>query len=100
MIFNKINSYAKINLSLNVIERLPNKYHKIESLITFVRLFDERKVRSIFRKITYYTPKSILRRFSAIYLPLFMREGIPFLGERRKWLLCVILICVYNRTFV
>jgi len=55
----------------------------------------EREVRSIFRKITYYTPKSILRRFAARYLPLFMREGIPFLGERRKWLLWVILILVF-----
>ena len=50
MIFNKINSYAKINLSLNVIERLPNKYHKIESLITFVRIFDEIKIRIISEK--------------------------------------------------
>ena len=55
----------------------------------------ERKIRSIFRKITYYTPKSILRRFAARHLPLFIREGIPFLGERRKWLLWVILILAF-----
>ena len=38
--FDKINSPAKINLSLNVIKRLPNNYHKIESLVTFVKLSD------------------------------------------------------------
>jgi len=54
-----------------------------------------REVGSIFRKIKYYTPKSILRRFAARYLPVFIREGIPFLGERRKWLLWVILILIF-----
>ena len=38
--FSKIKSFAKINLSLNVIKRLPNNYHKIESLVTFVKLSD------------------------------------------------------------
>ena len=38
--FDKINSFAKINLSLNVIKRLSNNYHKIESLVTFVKLSD------------------------------------------------------------
>ena len=38
--FDKINSFAKINLSLNVIKRLPNNYHKVESLVTFVKLSD------------------------------------------------------------
>ena len=47
MKFNKINSLAKINLSLNIIKRLPNRYHKIESLVTFVKIFDEIKIRSI-----------------------------------------------------
>ena len=41
MNFKKLNSHAKINLSLNVIQRLPNKYHKIESLITFIQFSDE-----------------------------------------------------------
>ena len=41
----KLNSHAKINLSLNVIQRLPNKYHKIESLITFIKFSDEIKIK-------------------------------------------------------
>ncbi len=47
MNFDKINSWAKINLSLNVIKKLSNKYHRIESLITFVQLADEIKIRQI-----------------------------------------------------
>ena len=50
MNFDKIKSYAKINLSLNVISRLSNGNHKIESLITFVKLFDEIKIRIINKK--------------------------------------------------
>ena len=45
MNFDKINSWAKINLSLNVVKRFRSKYHKIESLITFVEIFDEIKIR-------------------------------------------------------
>jgi len=48
MKFNKLKSWAKINLSLNVIKRLPNKYHKIESLITFAELADEIKIKKIY----------------------------------------------------
>lgn len=43
--FRKIKSFAKINLSLNVIGRLKNKYHKIESIVTFVNLHDEILIR-------------------------------------------------------
>ncbi len=41
MYFDKIYSWAKVNLSLNIVGRFPNKYHRIESLITFINLFDE-----------------------------------------------------------
>ena len=47
MSFKKLKSWAKINLSLNVIKKLPNNYHKIESLITFVQLSDEIKIKTI-----------------------------------------------------
>ena len=47
MNFTKLNSWAKVNLSLNVIKRLPNKYHQIESLFTFIQLSDEIKIRKI-----------------------------------------------------
>ena len=43
--FAKIKSWAKINLTINVIKRFPNKYHSIESLITFVKVFDLIKIR-------------------------------------------------------
>ena len=47
MFSEKIRSWAKINLSINVIKKLPNDYHNIESLITFVDIFDEIKINSI-----------------------------------------------------
>jgi len=40
MKFSKIKSYAKVNLSLNIIGKLRSKLHKIESLVTFVNLYD------------------------------------------------------------
>jgi len=52
MSFNKLKSWAKINLSLHIIKRLPNNYHKIESLITFAQLSDEIKIKKINKKKT------------------------------------------------
>ena len=40
MKFFKIKSYAKINLSLNIIKKLPSKLYQIESLISFINLYD------------------------------------------------------------
>ena len=47
MRFHKIRSHAKINLSLNVLERLKSKMHKIESLILFLYLNDEILIKKI-----------------------------------------------------
>jgi len=40
MKFIKIKSYAKINLSLNVNGKLKSKLHRIESLVSFINLYD------------------------------------------------------------
>ena len=40
MKFFKIKSYAKLNLSLNVIKKIPKKLHIVESLVTFIDLHD------------------------------------------------------------
>ena len=40
MNFSKIKSYAKINLALNITGKT-SSLHKIESIISFVDLFDE-----------------------------------------------------------
>ena len=45
MKYDKINSQAKINLSLHVIKKLKNNYHNIESLVTFLKLSDDILVR-------------------------------------------------------
>ena len=47
MQFSKIKSYAKLNLSLHVIKKIPKKLHIIESLITFVNFYDAIYIREI-----------------------------------------------------
>lgn len=37
----KVKSFAKINLSLNVLKKLKSGFHSIESIITFISLYDE-----------------------------------------------------------
>ena len=51
MTFKIIKSYAKINLSLGVTGKLKSGYHKIESLISFLTLCDEIKIKKIKGKI-------------------------------------------------
>ena len=50
MKFNIIKSYAKINLSLGVTGKLNSGYHKIESLVSFLKLHDEIKIKKINKK--------------------------------------------------
>jgi len=50
MKFFKIKSYAKVNLSLNVTGKFNNGLHKIESLVSFVNLFDLICIREIKKK--------------------------------------------------
>ncbi len=47
MKFDIIKSYAKINLSLKVVGKLQSGYHKIESLVSFVNLCDEIRIKRI-----------------------------------------------------
>ena len=42
-----IKSYAKINLSLNVVGKSKNRLHKIESIVTFLKLSDKIKIKKI-----------------------------------------------------
>ncbi len=44
----KIKSFCKINLSLNVLNKLRSGYHNIQSIVTFCNLYDEIYVRKIF----------------------------------------------------
>ena len=52
-----INSYCKINISLRVIKRLKNGLHKINTFITFARIFDQiylKEIKNTKDKITFY----------------------------------------------
>ena len=56
MNFNKIKSYAKINLALNIISKSKD-LHKIESLVAFIDLYDLikiKKIKSKNHKIKFY----------------------------------------------
>ena len=50
MYFNTIKSNAKINLSLGIVGKLNSGYHKIESLVSFLSLYDEIKIKKINNK--------------------------------------------------
>jgi 4-diphosphocytidyl-2-C-methyl-D-erythritol kinase len=50
MNFKIIKSYAKVNLSLGVIGKLKSGNHNIESLVSFLNLHDEIKIKKIYNK--------------------------------------------------
>ena len=57
MKFFKIKSYAKLNLSLNVIKKIPKKLHSIESLVTFINFYDliyVREIKALKHKIKFF----------------------------------------------
>ena len=45
-----IKSYAKINLSLNVLGKLKSNYHRIETIVSFINLCDEIYIKKINQK--------------------------------------------------
>ena len=47
MRFDKIRSYAKINISLGVLKKLKTKHHKIESLVSLIDLYDQIYIKKI-----------------------------------------------------
>ena len=52
-----INSYCKINISLRVIKKLKNGLHKINTFITFARIFDQiylKEIKNNKDKISFY----------------------------------------------
>jgi len=57
MKYYKIKSYAKINISLRILGKLKSKFHKIESLFSFINLHDEifvKKINDKNHKIIFY----------------------------------------------
>tara|TARA_B100000678_G_C18137781_1_gene473524 strand:+ start:245 stop:1087 length:843 start_codon:yes stop_codon:yes gene_type:complete len=57
MRYYKIKSYAKINISLGILNKLKSKIHKIESLFSFINLHDEifiKKINNKNHKIIFY----------------------------------------------
>ena len=57
MCYYKIKSYAKINISLGIIDKFKSKLHKVESLFSFINLHDEifiKKINAKNHKIIFY----------------------------------------------
>ena len=57
MRYYKIKSYAKVNISLKVLGKFKSNLHKIESLVTFINLYDEifiKKINNKDHKIIFY----------------------------------------------
>ena len=57
MKYYKIKSHAKINISLKVLGKLKSNLHKIESLVSFINLYDEifiKKINNKNHKIIFY----------------------------------------------
>jgi len=46
----KIKSYAKINLSLGILGKLKSENHKIESIVSFINLYDDISIKKINKK--------------------------------------------------
>ena len=47
MKFHKIKSFAKVNLTLKILNKYSNGYHKIESLISKINLADDILIKEI-----------------------------------------------------
>ena len=57
MRYYKIKSYAKVNISLKVLRKLKSNLHKIESLVSFINIYDEiflKKINNKNHKIIFY----------------------------------------------
>ena len=58
MKFHKIKSFAKVNLTLKILNKYSNGYHKIESLISKINLADEILIKEIQGSCLLYTSPS------------------------------------------
>ena len=57
MRYYKIKSYAKVNISLKVLRKLKSNLHKIESLVSFINVYDDifiKKINNKDHKIVFY----------------------------------------------
>tara|TARA_B100001996_G_scaffold381386_1_gene370709 strand:+ start:876 stop:1724 length:849 start_codon:yes stop_codon:yes gene_type:complete len=89
MSFEIIKSYAKINLSLNVIKRKSNNYHEIESLVTFVKFSDKIKIKRINKKTHNISfsgsfSKEIKKKNNTVIKLLKLLEKNNFLKKKFK----------------
>ena len=83
-----IKSYAKVNLSLKVLGRNKNKFHKIQSIISYLDIYDRIYINSVNKQIRYASTRMSTqlndRGISKIYrYTLFRGQNLqiyPFSG--------------------
>ena len=87
MNFKLIKSYAKINLSLGVIGKMKSGYHKVESLVSFINLYDEIKIKKISgpkHKIKFYVNFSKgIKKNNTIYNLLKILDAKKILNNQK-----------------
>ena len=58
-----IKSYAKINISLNVVGKLQSNLHKIESIVTFINIYDLLSIKQTnLKNIKYLSEVNFLKK--------------------------------------
>ena len=58
-----IKSYAKINISLNVVGKLQSNLHKIESIVTFINIYDLLSIKQTnLKNIKYLSKVNFLKK--------------------------------------
>ena len=87
MNFKKIKSYAKVNLSLGVTGRLNSGYHNVESLVSFLDLHDEIKIKKILNnnhKINFFGKFSKgIKKNNTIFKLLKILEKKKLLNDQK-----------------
>ena len=82
----KIKSYAKINLSLGILGKFNLKYHKIESIVSLINLYDDisikkintKKHQIIFYGREYCTARGCDGRVCEICITCYPKRRKPF----------------------
>ena len=59
-----IKSYAKINLSLNVLGKMDSNLHRIETIISFINLYDEICIKKLIKKLRFFSMASFQKYIS------------------------------------
>ena len=84
---NLIKSYAKINITLNVLGRNKNRFHKIKSIFSFIKLYDRIFIKKVNTKkhiVKFFGPFSKNLKNNSILQLLSILDKNKFLKNKYK----------------